>query len=161
MANEATDFHAGAVATVKIGGNDVGVTFDGVEIQFEQSEVELECDQIIAAIDDVATKKAVTVRLNVAAVDLDNFIRAWHYPSTNLVSSSVDIDADDDVTTTLEITVLLRNLNTRTYHFYRVRARGTSAHNYKKDGQTFIPIEIKCYYDDTVSRIGYVKDVAP
>lgn len=161
MANEAADFHAGAVTTVKIGGNDVGVTFDGVEIQFEQSEIELECDQFITPIDDVATKKAVTVRLNVAAVDLDNFVRAWHYPSTNLVSSSLDIDADDDVSTTLEIAVLLRNLNTRTYHFYRVRARGTSAHSYKKDGQTFIPIEIKCYYCDTAGRIGFVKDVAP
>lgn len=161
MADEAANFHAGAVTSVEIGGNPVGVTFDGVEIQFEQSEVELECDQIISPIDDIATSKKVTVRLNVAAVDLDNFVRAWHYPSTNLVSSSLDIDADDDDSTTLEIVVLLRNLDTRTYHFYRVRARGTSAHSYKKDSQTFIPIEIKCYFDDSVGRMGFVKDVAP
>jgi len=162
MANEALNFHAGEVVSVTIGaGAAVGCTYDGVEIQFEQTETELECDQIHWAIDDVLTKRAVTVRLNVAAITLDNFIQAWHYPSANLVGSSLDIDDDDDVTTTLAVVVLLRNLNTRTYHFYRVKARGTSAHSYKKDGQTFIPIEMKCYYDDVAGRVGYVKDVAP
>jgi hypothetical protein len=145
---------------VHFGEIDLGGTYDGCRIVREATYVELRCDQAPGALDKKFVDGKYTITLNMAQTTLEKLYVAWDMPSSNLVSSSLNLDADDGTLTSLEIVGTFGDGNTYTAHFWKVRAVGTGEINHVKDGQLIIPVTFEGFWDTDVNSWGFIKETA-
>lgn len=152
---------AGAVTTVKVGGTDIGGTYDGVSCSVEDDTFELKVDQVNSAVDKVLLSRKATITLNIAEVSLANFRLALGQPSGNLTGSTLLYITDSEQgETTLELILPTpTGAGSRYYYFPRVNILAKGAHTYKKGEQLFVPVEMEALPDTANSnRIAYLMD---
>lgn len=149
MTVDPTQVYSGPVTKVLVGTDDIGGTYDGVEISREDERSEIHVDQIKSPISRPLMSRKFIVVLNVAELSLANLEIALAQESGNLVSSSLKLDDDDQGSVTLTITVPTPDGGgVRTYKFDTVYNVGGGGTAYKKDGtQSFVPITFDCLAD--------------
>lgn len=157
----AINMYSGPVTTVSIGGEDMGGTYDGVEVvrEDEFADVHLVSDQVLGAMSRNLLSRKFVVTLNAAEIDLTHLEIALAQKSGNLVSSSIKLDDAEQGSTTLEIAVPApTGVGTRTIKFDTVYIVGGGAMAFKKDGtQCVVPITFDCLADSD-GEFGYISD---
>lgn len=154
--------YSGAVTTVKVGGVDIGGTYDGVKITGSPEWFETECDQVNAPVTKTLVKNKGTVTLNIAELSLANLRLALAQASANLSGSTLYMTDDDPGSMTLEIiTPTPSGIGSKYYYFPRAYNVGTGEHTYKKNEQLFMSIIFDALPDtDNSNRICYIADMA-
>jgi hypothetical protein len=154
--------YAGAITTVKIGGTDIGGTYDGVSISVEDETFDLNVDQVKSVVDKVLLTRKALVTLNIAEVSLANFRLALAQASANLSGSTLYLTDTQQAETTVElITETPSGVGSRYYYFPRANIMAKGEHTYKKNEQLFVPVQIECLPDTANSnRIAYLMDKA-
>lgn len=153
---------AGAVTTVKVNGNDIGGTYDGVKIQGNPEWFEMQCDQVNAPVAKSLMSNKGTITLNLAELSLANLRIALAQASTNLTGSTLYMTDDDPGSMTLElICPNPSGVGSKYYYFPLVYNVGTAEHTYKKNEQLFMPVTFDALPDTSNSnRICYIADMA-
>jgi len=161
MSAVAINMYSGPVTTVEIGGNDMGGTYDGVEVTREDefADVNLQSDQTLGAMTRNLLSRKFVVTLNAAEVDLTHLEMALAQKSGNLVSSSLKLDDEEQGEVSLEITVPAPSgIGTRTIKFFATNIVGGGAMAFKKDGtQCIVPITFDCLANSD-GDFGFVSD---
>jgi len=159
MAVDTTQLYSGPVTFVKIGGVDMGSTFDGVEIAREDAFADLHCDQILGPVVKNLTSRKFIVSLRGAELQLGKIEKLLGQEAGNLQSSSLKLNDDEQGSTTLEIVhPCPTGVGNRTWKFDTVYNVSGGAIAFKKDGtQAVIPTTFDCL-PDTSGNFGYVKD---
>jgi len=152
--------YAGAVKTVKIGGVDIGGTYDGVAANTEGEFFDLNVDQVSAIVKKSLITRKATITLNVAEISLANLRSALGQASANLSGSTLYLTDDEQGETTLELVCPTPSgVGSRYYYFPRIYALGSGEHSYKKDAQTFVAVILEALPDtDNSDRIAYIMD---
>lgn len=160
MAIDSTQMYSGPVTTFKIGGVDIGGTFDGVTIAREDEFAEIHCDQILGPIRRQLISRKFVVNTALAELSLANLETALAQESGNLSGSSLKLDEDEQGSTTVEVIIPTPDGGgSRTYKFDTAYIITGGEHAYKKDGtQVAIPVTFDCLADATNGEYGYIND---
>lgn len=148
MAGVAINMYSGPVTAVEIGGEDMGGTYDGVEVTREDefADVNLVSDQTLGEMSRNLLSRKFVVILNAAEVDITHLETALAQKSGNLDSSSLKLNDDEQGSVSLQLTVPApTGIGTRTILFYTTTIVAGGAMAFKKDGtQCVVPITFDC-----------------
>ena len=134
---------------------DVGATDGGVSITPNLSVLDIFVDQQITAIAGAKTKSEYILKTNLMESTLGLLAMAWGQPASN-VAGGIFYVGDDMTLPYKQLSFVGRAAGapaglTRTLTCWRAVAYKTGEHSYKKDKETFIPIEFKLYLDLSVT----------
>jgi len=146
--------------TLSIGGRDVGYTKGGVEMEVSTEYYEVEMDQSLTSVKRKLIGRDVTVRTTLGESTLENLRDAFNLADSALVSSSLEIDLSEKGEVEIVFTGKGPNDCTRTATFFAAVIAMTGPTPYLKDGETVIPVEFQCNYDDTEEALGTIVDTA-
>jgi len=154
--------YAGAVTTVKIGGTDIGGTYDGVKVTTEGDFFDLKVDQVSATVKKSLISRKCTITLNIAEMSLANLRIALSQAAANLTGSTLYLTDGEQGETYLEMVCPTPSgVGTKIYYFPRIYSIGSGEHNYKKGEQTFVQVILEGLPDTSNSnRIAYIIDKA-
>jgi len=157
----ATEPAASAVSSVPSSAawTDVGGTNDGVKINIDLNYFELEVDQITDVVGSRLEKRVVTIETNLAEATLTNLKQAINGGTITASTAYQTFDPLNDSSATQPSYYALivdgwAPLGTagasasarRRFIARKVLNADAVGMEYKKDGQTFIPVKLKCHY---------------
>ena len=150
----------GETETIKIGtygqaegdAADVGATDGGASLEIPREYYEKGCDQTLGVLALIKTSEKATLKVALAEATLDNLRIMSDYPSTALVSSTLDVGGNSTVT---ELTIYLNvkgpSGGTRKYTFHKAVNVSAAGHAYKKDDKSMIDCEFTILQDTAQS----------
>jgi len=145
---------------LKVGGNDVGYTAGGVELEINSEYYDVIADQSLTPILRKMTARTCKVRTTLLEATLEHLRMAWNLASTALVSSSLTLDSSE----ASEVEVIFvgkgANTTTRTATFFSSVAMATGPIPNFKDKESQIPVEFECLWSDTNSAFGTIVDAS-
>lgn len=138
---------------------DLGGTSDGVKINIDLNYFELEVDQITDRVGSRLEKREVTIETNLAEVTLANLKQALNGGTISATAAYQTFDPLNDSSATQPTYFALlvdgwAPLGTgaasasarRRFVARKVIQTDAVGLEYKKDGQTFIPVKLTCHY---------------
>ena len=162
MAITRANIIVGGLTQVKIGGTDIGATFDGATLTKTPEFFEHEVDQVLDAVDLTPTNYKMEVETLLSEATIANLYRVWNevtLPSTNVLNLGMDTTTNEF---TLElITKPTGSSTTRSYYFYRAVSFEASSHALKKDDRVAFPVKFRILPDITKAagaEYGFVFD---
>jgi hypothetical protein len=140
--------------------SDLGGTKDGVEMAIADEYAVLEVDQVVYEIGRTRTKRALTVKTNLAEATLANLALAIN----NTAPAANVLEGDDGVAAFLPAysAILLDGIAPGGFRrraiFRKVLQTDAVASSYKKDGQTLIPVTFAGHWVSTSIRPFKIED---
>jgi hypothetical protein len=139
---------------------DVGATDGGVSVTPNISVLDIYIDQQTTAVGGKKTKTEYILKTNLMQANVNNLAMAWGF-SACMLSGSTFFVGDEMTSTYKQLKFVGQAAGapaglTRTLTCWLAMAYKTGEHAYKKDKETFIPIEFKLYLDLSVTTTDKV-----
>jgi len=149
---------AGTSMSLSVGGNDVGATKGGVEMEVTSDYYDVIVDQQLTPVKRKLIGRSCRVRTTLEEATLENLRIAWNLASSALVSSSLTLDNSENGEVELVFVGVGPNDTTRTATFFSAVAMTTGPVPNAKDAESGIPVEFECLYNDSEGSFGTMVD---
>lgn len=157
----------GAYGAAESAAVDVGVTKNGIDLQYTSTEYPIEVDQHLGEVRLVTTKEEQQLTIRLAEASLENLATALGLSTTSVDSGTLnfgDRTANQEDYKTIYINVKGSGATTATrkYTFHKCKLIGDNTHSYTKNGETLLELTFKVLADTTktaAQRFGSIVNI--
>ncbi|HKP49527.1 MAG TPA: hypothetical protein VJU17_05885 [Gemmatimonadales bacterium] len=153
---------------------DKGGTDGGVKMNVERDFFDLRADQIFDPAGTRQVNRTTTLETNLAEITLENLALGWGERTSSITSGgtagtawkALETLANDSAEEPNYHALIIRgwapNHRRRLIIARKVLSVAAVGTEYKKDGQTFIPVQFKCFYvSSSIAPVKVVESAAP